>query len=249
VRLRFAEPTLPGLDNLGGVCLVLTAFVDDRPLRGLAGHVDWRLNGRLSQLIIDEFVDAHYQEATLTPLSGRLPFQRLLLVGLGQRADYDLPRFVDACRFCFATLARMKVTEFAMSLPGRVGLDIALRGALAGWREALIESFDAAEVAAMQICIIEPLEVQQELVEPMRAIERELHQLAVEELEAREAAARPQQVEVMRPQQVAREPAQQAPSTPRPIAAPPPGHRRGWQSGVVRLDGTIGSGPDNKGGR
>ncbi len=220
MKIRFAEPTLRGLDDLGGICLVLTAFSDDRPLRGLAGHVDWRLNGRLSKWILDDFVDAHYKEVTLTPLDGQLPFQRLVLVGLGRRQDYDAERFVQVCRFCFDTLARMGVVEFAIEMPGRPGLDIGLRQAVVGWRQALMESFGATEVAVMQICIVEPTQVQQELIEPMRAIEAELHELALQEVEARQAASNSQRA---------------APPPAMVVPAEPPGQRRGWQSGVVRL--------------
>ncbi len=223
MKIRFAEPTLTGLDGLGGICLVLTTFTDDRPLRGLAGQVDWRLNGRLSRWLLDEFVDAHYREVTLTPLAGQLPFQRLLLVGLGSRQDYTAERFAEMCVFCFSTLARMGVTEFAMEMPGRVGLDIGLRQALVGWRDALAASFDAAQLATMQICVVEPASVQRELVEPMRAMEGELHEFALQRTAGHQAG-----------------PGAQRP-TPKSqvVPAEPPSARRGWQSGVVRLSAPV----------
>ena len=256
MRIGFTEPTLRGLDELGGVCLVVTTFTDDRPLRGLAGQVDWRLNGRLSRLIIDQFVDAHYQEATLTPLRGQLPFQRLLFVGLGQRGAYGRERFADTCRFCFRTLAKMGVTDFAMAMPGHVGLDIGLRPALAGWREAIVDSFSADQVVDLHIRILEPAEVERELAEPMRAIANELHEFASSERDARAAADRQaasradRQAANMAESHVstARSGAQRiagaAPPTP---AEPPSGRRRGWQTGVVRLGGPVSAVLDDDG--
>ena len=178
MKVRLAQPRLESLDELHGRCLVLTCFADDRPLRGLTGLVDWRLNGRLSRLVLREFVDGHYREATLTPSTSRLTFDRVLLIGMGKRSEFNADRFEETCRFCFDTLVRMEVLDFAMSLPGRVGLDVGLRQALAGWRRALSESFAPEHVAELQVTILETPEVQRELVEPMRLLERELTEIA-----------------------------------------------------------------------
>lgn len=198
MKVRLAQPRLEALDDLasGGArepadgvsCLVLTCFSDDRPLRGLTGLVDWRLNGQLSRLLQRDFIDGHYQEAMLTPIAGRLPFDRLLLVGMGRRAEFHAQRFEATCRFCFHTLVSLHVRRFAMALPGRVGLDVGLRQALAGWRRALAESFAPEHLAGLEVTILETPEVQRELVEPMRVLERELHELADRHLRALAAA-------------------------------------------------------------
>jgi hypothetical protein len=180
-----AQPRLEALDELGQEpqpdvqrCLVLTSFSDDRPLRGLTGLVDWRLNGQLSRLMLKDFIDCHYQEAMLTPIPGRLPFERLLLVGMGKRSEFNAQRFEDVCRFCFRTLAEMEVLQFAMTLPGRVGLDVGLRQALAGWRRALSESFTPQELRVLDVTILEAPDVQRELLEPMRVLSKELDAIA-----------------------------------------------------------------------
>ncbi len=185
MKLRMTQPRLESLDDLGGEpqvgvqrCLVLTSFSDDRPLRGLTGLVDWRLNGQLSRLMLKDFIDCHYQEAMLTPIPGRLPFERLLLVGMGRRGEFNAQRFEDVCRFCFKTLAEMEVLHFAMTLPGRVGLDVGLRQALAGWRRALSESFMPKELRELDVTILETPEVQRELAEPMRVLVKELEAVA-----------------------------------------------------------------------
>lgn len=187
MKVRLAQPRLEALDELdvgvpgdrphGVSCLVLTCFADDRPLRGLTGLVDWRLNGQLSRLLQRGFIDGHYQEVMLTPIAGRLPFDRLLLVGMGRRAEFHAQRFEDTCRFCFRTLVSLHVLRFAMALPGRVGLDVGLRQALAGWRRALAESFAPEYLAGLEVTILETPEVQRELVESMRLLERELRDL------------------------------------------------------------------------
>ena len=181
MKLRLALPKLDAVDELPGgedACLVLTSFADDRPLRGLTGLCDWRLNGQLSRLLQRDFIDGHYQDAMLVPITGRLPFGRVLLVGLGKRSDFNAQRFEDVCRFCFAKLLGMGTLRFAMALPGRIGLDVGVRQALAGWRRAVHESFPPETLADLDISLLEAAEVQRELVEPMRNLERELNELA-----------------------------------------------------------------------
>ena len=173
MKFRLAQPKLDVLDDLQGVCLVLTSFEEDRPLRGLSGLVDWRLNGQLSRLILGGFVDAHYLEATLAPIVGRLPFGQLVLVGLGRRSEFTAQRFEETCRFCFKAMQGLGVHEVAMMLPGRVGIDVGLRQALAGWRRAILEAFAPEELQRVTITLLEPTDVQRELVEPLRLLERD----------------------------------------------------------------------------
>lgn len=181
MKLRLALPKLDAVDELPGgedACLVLTSFADDRPLRGLTGLCDWRLNGQLSRLLQRDFIDGHYQDAMLVPIRGRLPFGRLMLVGLGKRSDFNAQRFEEVCRFCFTKLLAMGTSSFAMALPGRVGLDVGVRQALVGWRRAVTESFPVETLADLDIWLLESAEAQRELVEPMRNLERELNELA-----------------------------------------------------------------------
>jgi hypothetical protein len=172
MQIRFVAPTLTALDEIEGDCLVLTFFSDERPLRGLTGLVDWRLNGKLSRLLLRQFLDGHFQEAMLSTVSGRLSFGRLLLVGLGDRAEFDAQRFRDACLYTFEALARAQVGSFAMALPGRIGLDIGLRQAVDAWRDAVRAAFPGPAARDLVIHIAEPPEVQRELAEPMRDLEK-----------------------------------------------------------------------------
>lgn len=181
MKLRLAAPRLEVLDELDGgeqAVLVLTSFSDDRPLRGLTGLCDWRLNGQLSRLMQLDFVDGHYHDAVLIPASGRLPFGRVLLLGLGRRSDFSADRFEDSCRYAFDTLLGLGVRQFAMGLPGRIGLDVGVRQALAGWRRAVHQSFAPETLADVDISLLEAPEVQRELVEPMRTLERELNDIS-----------------------------------------------------------------------
>lgn len=63
--------------------------VDERPLRGPAGLVDWRLGGLLSRQLLSERYEGRLGEDMLVASLQRLPFSRIFLLGLGRAADMD----------------------------------------------------------------------------------------------------------------------------------------------------------------
>jgi hypothetical protein len=64
-------------------------FADERPLRGAAGRADWRLCGQVSELLLAGRATGAPGEAILLSSQSRLRAPRLLLLGLGQRADFE----------------------------------------------------------------------------------------------------------------------------------------------------------------
>lgn len=84
--------TLRALDNHTSDVLVLTAFADERPLAGLAGLVDWRLRGALSEWLLSGFATGQVNERVLYPTRGRLSQRFVLMMGLGARAQHRSDR-------------------------------------------------------------------------------------------------------------------------------------------------------------
>lgn len=194
MRVQLAEPGLESLDRLRGDCLVLTAFTDDRPLRGLAGRVDWRLCGRLSSLMIREFLTGELGEVALVPMTDdRLQFDRLLIVGLGRRAEFDPTRFEAVCATIFKRAAGIGIRDLAMAMPGRVGMDIGLRQAVAGWARGIVAAWDADALLSLNLTLLEPAEFQRELAEPIADVARRIREEAARatgrELDAAPVAA------------------------------------------------------------
>jgi len=74
----------PALDAI--VCAVA---LDDRPLRGPAGLADWRLCGLLSRQILAGRYEGRLGEDMLIAAQPRLPFSKLLLVGVGRESEMD----------------------------------------------------------------------------------------------------------------------------------------------------------------
>ncbi len=84
-------------DEVSSQLALVMAFEDVRPLKGGSGWVDWRLNGKLSQLIYRSKFSGVRGEALLMPSGGRLDVREILFVGMGSRhnlKDAELPHLL-----------------------------------------------------------------------------------------------------------------------------------------------------------
>ena len=168
MTLHFAASELPRLDALDRhEALVLSFFGDERPLRGVAGLCDWRLCGRLSRLLKGGKLSGLRGEVTLMPPpGGRLPFDRLLLFGLGE-SDFPSPFGEAEYRAAVATIrgvvARAGIKKYAVQPPGRATGHIAARRALELWLE--VAHADGHEA---DITIVESATGQKEMAEALR---------------------------------------------------------------------------------
>jgi cytosol aminopeptidase family protein len=119
MKFHFVPPELRRLDALRSDVLALSLFESERPLRGAAGLVDWRMCGRLSRLLHAGRLGGASAEVTLLPPRPRLPFDKLLLVGLGRESDFGEETFVDAIERTFGALSSMRTHSSVLALPGR----------------------------------------------------------------------------------------------------------------------------------
>ncbi len=119
MNVEFVAPELRKLDRVHAGALVIHLFEGDAPLRGLPALVDWRLCGSLSRLILAGRLTGRSGEAMLVPSSGRLPFERLLLLGLGPRRTLERTEVGAEIRRAFDVLGRMRTHSAAAALPGR----------------------------------------------------------------------------------------------------------------------------------
>ncbi len=79
----------PGpIERTGADVVIVTFFQEERPLRGSAGRADWRICGRLSQLLAAGEVEGLRGEALLMPTRGGLRAPLLVAVGLGRREEF-----------------------------------------------------------------------------------------------------------------------------------------------------------------
>src|SRR5688572_19926630 len=85
--VRFTLPELSALDALDAEVLVAAVYEDVRPARGVAGLCDWRLGGRISRLMRNGFITGKTGEVVMIPGKPHLPVDKILLVGVGLRAE------------------------------------------------------------------------------------------------------------------------------------------------------------------
>jgi hypothetical protein len=129
--------------------LLLPIFADERPLRGAAGLVDWRLCGRLSRLLRSSKASGARGETLMMPPGRRLRFGRLLLFGLGPSKDYGEERFRGDVRWIRKVAADAGLNDYALEPPGRASGLIGARRALELWLDE--SSKDGLDPAAVTL--------------------------------------------------------------------------------------------------
>ncbi len=119
VHLAFAERDLRALDRLAGEALLCPLFEDDRPPRGVAGLLDFRMGARLSRLCMSGFLTGRAGELVLMPGRPKIPFDKIVIAGLGPAEAFDEPSFERSLAAALRTLAGLQVRRAAIELPGR----------------------------------------------------------------------------------------------------------------------------------
>jgi hypothetical protein len=110
--------SLLALDQLETANLVLFCALDERPLKGAAGLVDWRTNGWLSRLIVTGQFRCQRGERLLTLSQGRLRAQRLFLFGLGESRALTASALGEIATEATKTLREAEVREAVLGFPG-----------------------------------------------------------------------------------------------------------------------------------
>jgi hypothetical protein len=119
VKILFVPPKLKDLDQLLYDFISFSIFEDERPLKGIGGLIDWRLNGMLSRLLITKKLEGKRGEKLLIPLFKRMSFKALLVFGLGKKMFFDEDIFTSVLYETFETIQRLKGSTLVLGLPGR----------------------------------------------------------------------------------------------------------------------------------
>jgi hypothetical protein len=141
--------------------LVLPVFKDDRPLRGAAGLVDWRLCGKLSRLVKASKATAERGETMLLPPGRRLKFSKVLWFGMGDAKGYGEERFRGDLAWIAEVVAKAGVEDWTVQMPGRAS-------GLIGARRAIEIVLEDRELAKQKICVLEDPAGQKDIAELLR---------------------------------------------------------------------------------
>ncbi|MBM4352628.1 MAG: hypothetical protein FJ109_02355 [Deltaproteobacteria bacterium] len=183
---RFAPMRLRELDAEKGDLLVLPLFEDDCPPSGLAGLVDWRMDGLISRIRVSTLhpdqENPHYRGLVLGPFAatqdekllfppGRfLSFRMVMIYGLGKKQRYDGQRYREVVRNLLQTLSGMNASEVALQLPGWSIAGVPARRACDVLLTELVAMKRKGQPVPRDLCFVEDLESQAEMEERIREI-------------------------------------------------------------------------------
>lgn len=119
IELAWVDRELRSLDRLAGELVVASMFAEERPPRGIAGLLDWRLGGRLSRLCAEGYVEGSDGETLLVPGRPRVGFEKIVVIGLGARAAFDDAAFERTLSRTLGVLAGLQARKVTIELPGR----------------------------------------------------------------------------------------------------------------------------------
>jgi hypothetical protein len=89
---------LQDIKKLETEALIVGFFEDVRPLKGIAGELDWLLCGSLSSLILNKKLRGSFGDAALITSQGKLLTQKIFMVGLGPKAAFSASTVRRAAR-------------------------------------------------------------------------------------------------------------------------------------------------------
>jgi hypothetical protein len=125
---------LQDVKKLAAEALIVGFYEDVRPLKGIAGEIDWLLCGSLSALILMKKLRGSLGDVALVTSQGKVPAQKIFLVGLGSRAGLTPTALSSAARTAAASAAGAGVRSAAieyfpsLDMPLDIGLTALSRG-------------------------------------------------------------------------------------------------------------------------
>ncbi len=178
---RFIPVRARDLDSVEGELLVVPVFEDERPPGGLAGLVDWRMDGLLSRMRIAAdnggTENPHYQELILAPFAAgeddkllfpagsKLSFLKVVIMGLGSRKKYDGARYRAVVKRIAQSVVSLGVKSVTLQLPGWQAAGLPARRACDVFVSELLGLSKAGEAIPEHVCFVEALEFQAEMDE------------------------------------------------------------------------------------
>ncbi|MBI3544481.1 MAG: hypothetical protein HY075_14515 [Deltaproteobacteria bacterium] len=103
--------------------LVCSIYEDQRPLKGAAGHLDWRLKGFLSRFVMGGRITGSPGEFVYVPVKRHDSIRHLLLVGLGHQGAQAQPPEADLIAKLAKRVAQLQFKRVVVSRSSFPGLD------------------------------------------------------------------------------------------------------------------------------
>ncbi|MFA5517287.1 MAG: M17 family peptidase N-terminal domain-containing protein [Desulfuromonadales bacterium] len=136
-------------DRMEGEAIVVFFFEDERPIRGPAALLDWRLNGLLSQKLIAGKTVGKEGEQLLVMNNGKIAADWALFVGGGRWEHLDRRHYGDMIRNVLLACRRAGFARIALALSPLEEMGEEELGAM------VADIFRAEEISGME-CQLSP---------------------------------------------------------------------------------------------
>lgn len=142
---------LQDIKKLETGALIVGFFEDVRPLKGLAGELDWLLCSSLSSLIIKNKLRGALGEMALVTSQGKVPASKIFMLGLGPRGSVSLETLRAAAQSAAAAAAGAGVTSAALEYLATP--ELSMEAAVAALRQGLA---DGSRGSSIEISLLAP---------------------------------------------------------------------------------------------
>ncbi|OGW40048.1 MAG: hypothetical protein A2010_15285 [Nitrospirae bacterium GWD2_57_9] len=105
---------LQDIKKLETDALIVGFYEDSRPLKNLAGELDWLLCGSLSELIIKRKISGALGDVALFASRGKVPAGKIFMVGLGPLAAVSAVSLREAAKEAIAGSLKAGVKQVAI---------------------------------------------------------------------------------------------------------------------------------------
>lgn len=105
---------LQDIKKLETEALIVGFFEDVRPLKGIAGELDWLLCGSLSSLILKNKLRGSLGEVALLTSQGKIPTRKIFMVGLGPKKTFSATALSSAAKTASASALGAGVARVAI---------------------------------------------------------------------------------------------------------------------------------------
>jgi len=119
VELRFVPPDLRRLDLLVSEIIAVPIAIGDRPPQGSAGLLDYRLGGRISEVIASGAITGSLGEKLFLSGRPRLPYDKIFLYGVGDNSSFNPQTFARIVELLLNTMSELGAKRAVVELPGR----------------------------------------------------------------------------------------------------------------------------------
>jgi Cytosol aminopeptidase family, N-terminal domain len=110
------------VDRMEGEVVAALFFEDVRPLFGAAALLDWRLNGRLTDMLLKKEVTGRAGEHVLVANNGKLVADWILFVGGGKWHGLNIGRYRERLRHLLSVCSNAGFSLVSIGLTTRPGM-------------------------------------------------------------------------------------------------------------------------------